>query len=239
LTGDGVEPKVSSMRCSRCSAELLAGKKFCVQCGAAAQVSCAHCGATIEPGWRFCPDCGREVDAPAAAPVTLMMAPAAPEPPRTPAAALPAALPVAPVAADAGRPLLSRQVPEGVTERLRAAGGERKRATVFFCDLVGSTAIAERLDPEEYRELLDQYLELVLGEIYRFEGIVNQLAGDGMMALFGAPIAHEDAPERAVLAALAIQRELAALSERLPASRCARASASTPASWSRATSATS
>src|SRR5262249_17902726 len=87
--------------------------------------------------------------------------------------------------------------------------------TVFFCDLVGSTAIAERLDPEEYRELLDHYLELVLAEIYRFEGIVNQLAGDGMMALFGAPIAYEDAPERAVLAPLAIQRELAALSERL------------------------
>jgi len=205
------------MRCSRCSAELLAGKKFCVQCGAAAQVSCAHCGATIEPGWRFCPDCGREVAgaAEAAPQLTLMMAPAASEPVRAPTAAIPSQNPAP---SDAGRPIFSRAAPDAVSERLRAAGavaGERKRATVFFCDLVGSTAIAERLDPEEYRELLDQYLELVLGEIYRFEGIVNQLAGDGMMALFGAPIAHEDAPERAVLAALAIQRELAALSERL------------------------
>ena len=194
------------MRCSRCSAELLAGRKFCVQCGAPAQLPCTHCGAAIEPGWRFCPDCGREVAGGAEAPaqqVTLVSTP-------PPAAAPPALEPA--------RPLLSRVLPETASERLRAAGavaGERKRATVFFCDLVGSTAIAERLDPEEYRELLDQYLELVLAEIYRFEGIVNQLAGDGMMALFGAPIAHEDAPERAVLAALAIQRELAALSERL------------------------
>ena len=80
--------------------------------------------------------------------------------------------------------------------------------TVVFCDLVGSTAIAELLDPEEYRDLLDQYLELVFREIYRFEGIVNQLAGDGMMALFGAPIAHEDAPHRAIRAALAIRAVL-------------------------------
>ena len=91
--------------------------------------------------------------------------------------------------------------------------------TVLFCDLVGSTAIAERLDPEVYRELLDRYLELVFAEIYRFEGIVNQLAGDGLMALFGAPIAHEDAPERAVRAALAIQATLGELSKRLLAER--------------------
>jgi class 3 adenylate cyclase len=66
---------------------------------------------------------------------------------------------------------------------------ERRIVTALFADLVGSTAIAERLDPEEYRDLLDQYLEIAFHQIYRFEGIVNQLAGDGMMALFGAPIA--------------------------------------------------
>ena len=193
------------MRCSRCGTELLPGKKFCVACGAPAQVPCSNCGAPVEPGWRFCPDCGRELaaePAPSANPSPPVAPPAPPE--------------AAP--GDARLSRLSRHIPESLAERIRAAGavaGERKRATVFFCDLVGSTALAERLDPEEYRDLLEQYLELVLGEIYRFEGIVNQLAGDGMMALFGAPIAHEDAPERAVLAALAIQRELAALSERL------------------------
>jgi class 3 adenylate cyclase len=193
------------MRCSRCGTELLPGKKFCVACGAPAQIPCANCGSPIEPGWRFCPDCGREIAASPAPEVT----PPPPTPPPPSAQQ---------VASDARLSSLSRHIPETLAERIRAAGavaGERKRATVFFCDLVGSTALAERLDPEEYRDLLEQYLELVLSEIYRFEGIVNQLAGDGMMALFGAPIAHEDAPERAVLAALAIQRELAALSERL------------------------
>jgi len=197
------------MRCARCGSDLLPGKKFCVSCGAPAQIPCTSCGAPVEPGWRFCPDCGRELAVEAAAPAAPPIVAPAP----APAPPLPEQ-----VAHEARLSRLSRHIPETLAERIRAAGavaGERKRATVFFCDLVGSTALAERLDPEEYRDLLEQYLELVLAEIYRFEGIVNQLAGDGMMALFGAPIAHEDAPERAVLAALAIQRELAALSERL------------------------
>jgi len=83
-------------------------------------------------------------------------------------------------------------MPEHFARRIRATRGavegERKLVTVFFCDLAGSTAIAERLDPEEYRDLLEQYVALAFREIYRFEGMVNQLAGDGLMALFGAPI---------------------------------------------------
>ena len=116
---------------------------------------------------------------------------------------------------------------------------------MLFCDLAGSTAIAEGLDPEEYHDLLEQYVELAIDEIYRFEGIVNQLAGDGMMALFGAPIAHEDAPQRAVRAALGIQEALRRLNERLRGERrarapssCAPASGSTPGRWSSARSAT-
>jgi len=114
-------------------------------------------------------------------------------------------------------------VPEELAEKIRASRGtivgERKQVTVLFCDLAGSTALAERLDPEEYHDLLERYLELAYREIYRFEGIVNQMAGDGFMALFGAPIAHEDAPQRAVLAALQIQRALAQFNEQLLAER--------------------
>jgi class 3 adenylate cyclase/tetratricopeptide (TPR) repeat protein len=95
--------------------------------------------------------------------------------------------------------------------------GERKLVTAVFCDLVGSTQLAERLDPEEYRELLDQYFEIALAEINRMDGFTTQLAGDGVMALFGAPIAHEDAPQRAVRAALAIRDDLANLNRRLQA----------------------
>jgi class 3 adenylate cyclase/tetratricopeptide (TPR) repeat protein len=99
------------------------------------------------------------------------------------------------------------------------ADGERKQVTVLFCDLVGSTAIAERLDPEDYREIIDRYLERVFPEIYRFGGIVNTLAGDGLMALFGAPVAHEDDPRRAVRAALAIRETLGRLAESLRGER--------------------
>jgi len=94
-----------------------------------------------------------------------------------------------------------------------AVEGERKQVTVLFCDLVGSTAIAERLDPEEYRDIIERYLERVFPEVYRFAGIVNTLAGDGLMALFGAPVAHEDDPRRAIRAALAIRETLGRLAE--------------------------
>lgn len=189
------------MRCAQCGTELLPGKKFCHACGAAAPAACPSCGARIEPGWRFCPDCGHVLgEAPPPSPLAVAIPVVEPSPP------------------DPRLARLARHIPETLAKRIRSAGaiaGERKRATVFFCDLVGSTAIAEHLDPELYRELLDRYLELVFAEIYRFEGIVNQLAGDGLMALFGAPIAHEDAPERAVRAALAIQSALGELSARL------------------------
>ena len=91
--------------------------------------------------------------------------------------------------------------------------GERKQVTVLFCDLVESTAMAEGLDSEEYRDILDRYLERVFPEIYRYGGIVNTIAGDGLMALFGAPVAHEDDPRRAVRAAIAIRETLGGLTE--------------------------
>src|SRR5262249_9575833 len=91
--------------------------------------------------------------------------------------------------------------------------------TVLFCDLVGSVPIAERLDPEEYHDLLEEYLDVVFPEIYRHEGVVNVLAGDGLMALFGAPVAREDSPECAVKAALAIRDALEPLGARLQAQR--------------------
>ncbi len=173
------------MHCASCGARLLEGKLFCHVCGAAAASACPHCQAPIQAEFSFCPDCGGSLGPePAARAKPAPELPARP-PPGLPAAA--AAQPSAPIA------------------------GERKRVTVLFCDLAGSTAIAETLDPELYRELLDRYLEPAIREIDRMDGIVNQLAGDGFMALFGAPIAHEDEPERAIRAGLAIQDALSAL----------------------------
>src|SRR5918999_1888063 len=82
---------------------------------------------------------------------------------------------------------------------------ERKVVTVLFCDLVGSTAQAERMDPEDVRALLSRYHERVRLDLERFGGTVEKFIGDAVMALFGAPVVHEDDPERAVRAALAIR----------------------------------
>ncbi len=188
------------MHCVNCGTELIAGKRFCHLCGTQVALNCPNCGSTVEPGFRFCPDCGFRLNADPA-PVRT------PEPPN---------------GSDRAS-VFSKHIPAELAEKIRATTGtvtgERKLVTVLFCDLAGSTAIAERLDPEEYHDLLEQYLEIAFREIYRLEGIVNQLAGDGMMALFGAPLAHEDAPERAVEAALAICEALAGLNERLLAER--------------------
>ena len=187
------------MQCSSCGTELIPGKRFCHACGTRVVVTCPQCKAAVEPGFRFCPDCGFQL-------ASRGNGATAPEAAAAPAADGPAADRLA---------RLTNHIPESLAEKIRATAGtlsgERKLVTVLFCDLVGSTAIAERLDPEEYRDLLERYLELAFAEIYRFEGIVNQLAGDGLMALFGAPIAHEDAPERALRAALAIVQRVKGL----------------------------
>jgi class 3 adenylate cyclase/tetratricopeptide (TPR) repeat protein len=185
------------MRCTSCATELIAGKRFCHACGARAALQCPGCGANIGADFRFCPDCGRNLSAGGTDDV----------PP--------------PTADPMARPGVA--MPETLAHKIRAAqeaiAGERKTVTVLFCDLAGSTAIAEQLDPEEYADLLDEYLALSFREIYRLEGIVTYSAGDGLMALFGAPVAHEDAPQRAIRAALAIRHELATLNARVGAER--------------------
>ncbi len=97
--------------------------------------------------------------------------------------------------------------------------GERKHVTVLFADVVGFTSIAEQIDPEEAHALMDRCFDVILGEVHRLEGTVNQFTGDGAMALFGAPVALEDAPRRAVAAALGIQRALGALRDEILAQR--------------------
>lgn len=184
------------MPCHACGAELLPGKEFCHACGEPVKPRCGSCGALLDGQYRFCPDCGAPVAA----------RPAANEP-----------------SGNDGLSRFAHAMPAGMAEKISATAGslrgERKVVTVLFCDLAGSTAVAERLDPEEYRELLDRYLEIAFREIYRFEGIVNQLAGDGLMALFGAPIAHEDDPRRALWAALAIRDAMVAYNEELERER--------------------
>ncbi|HEU5321736.1 MAG TPA: adenylate/guanylate cyclase domain-containing protein, partial [Methylomirabilota bacterium] len=118
--------------------------------------------------------------------------------------------PVTPAPAPYASP--AAYTPPHLAERILASGraleGERKQVTVLFCDLVGSTPLAERLGPERMHVLLNGFFELALAAVHRFEGTINQFLGDGFMALFGAPLAHEDDGRRGVQAAVAIRRAL-------------------------------
>src|SRR5205085_11227700 len=102
--------------------------------------------------------------------------------------------------------------PKHLAERIltsRAAlAGERKQVTVLVCDIANSTSLAERVGPERMHALLNGFFELALAEVHKLEGTINQFLGDGFMALFGAPLAHEDDARRAVLAAVQISRAL-------------------------------
>src|SRR5215813_10141409 len=101
-----------------------------------------------------------------------------------------------------------KHLAEKILTSRSALEGERKQVTVLFCDLANSTPTAERIGPEAMHTLLNRFFEVALTEVHRYEGTINQFLGDGFMALFGAPIAHEDHARRAVLAALALQRTL-------------------------------
>jgi class 3 adenylate cyclase len=93
--------------------------------------------------------------------------------------------------------------------------GERKTVTALFADIKGSTALIENLDPEEARAIIDPVLQLMMGAVHRYDGYVAQSAGDGIFAMFGAPVAHEDHPQRALRAALTMRQDLRDYGERL------------------------
>lgn len=175
------------MRCPRCDFDSPPGMKFCGQCGASLASPCPKCGSENPPGFKFCGECGASL------------------------APRPAAEPAQPAETAGGTTLRSYTPPhlsESILQNAAVLEGERKQVTVLFCDLVGSTALAERLGPETMHSLLNRFFELALGEVHRYEGTINQFLGDGFMALFGAPIAHEDHARRAVLAAMGLGRLL-------------------------------
>ncbi len=185
-----------TVQCPRCRHENPARAKFCLECGQRLALVCAGCGAEVPDGAKFCMECGRPVALPgvgAGAGAGAATAPAAAGlETRTPAAYTP------------------RHLAEKILTSRGAVEGERKPVTVLFCDLVGSTELAERLGLEGMHALVNGFFEVALAEVHRYEGTVNQFLGDGFMALFGAPLAHEDHARRAALAALGIAQALGA-----------------------------
>jgi class 3 adenylate cyclase/predicted ATPase len=164
------------MECLRCQADNPDSGRFCTQCGAALPGKCVHCGAVNPPESRFCGDCG-----------TSLAAATQPSDGFTTAA---------------------MQMPSSLEESPASfiSGGERRHLTVLFCDIVGSTSLAKALDPEDLNEITRRYYNGCTEAIHQFDGLVANFIGDGIMALFGYPRAHEDDAERAIRAALTIIR---------------------------------
>jgi len=170
------------MTCPGCGHANPAGVRFCGGCGTALEAVCARCQARNPPDNRFCHECGGALTAERTA--DRFASPHAYTPPH---------------------------LAEKILTTGSALAGERKQVTVLFVDVAGFTSLSERLDPEEVHRLMSRAFDLMLAEVHRYEGTVNQFLGDGIMALFGAPIAHEDHARRAVHAALGIARALEGL----------------------------
>jgi class 3 adenylate cyclase len=166
------------MNCPRCQHDNPQGARFCEECATPLARTCSNCGAALSAAAKFRHAC------------------------------------VHPVAVGAGAPSRSPDsyTPKYLAEKIltskTALEGERKQVTILFADLKGSMELLADRDPEEARKILDPILDLMMEAVHRFEGTVNQVMGDGIMALFGAPLAHEDHAVRACYAALDMQASL-------------------------------
>src|SRR5574341_182530 len=171
------------MVCPSCHTENAADAIFCDECGASLDVVCVHCSETNRRAAKFCKKCGQRLGAlPTGVTGTSDFPAAIDHGAKTNADAAPSP-----------RPFIE---------------GERKRVTILFADIRGSTSLIEKLDPEEVRKHFDPVLRVMMDAVHRYGGTVNQVLGDGVMALFGAPLAHEDHAVRACYTALAMQEEM-------------------------------
>jgi class 3 adenylate cyclase/tetratricopeptide (TPR) repeat protein len=177
------------MRCARCGSENRDGRKFCSKCGVALARQCPRCGALNEPGEDFCGECG--------AAVVASVASAAVSSPQA--------------ATTAPNIRVTPEQPDVST----VIEGERKTVTALFADIKGSMELIEDLDPEEARAIVDPALKLMIDAVHRYGGYVAQSIGDGIFALFGAPVAHEDHPQRALYAALRMHEEIRRYGDRM------------------------
>jgi class 3 adenylate cyclase/DNA-binding CsgD family transcriptional regulator len=190
--------------CTACHHSNDNNAKFCDQCGGALEVRCPACDYPVRVEARFCSQCGQRLEVSSAA----SQVPAEPAVPS-----------VGTLSLDDKLDHLQRYVPQHLAEKILAnrgrLEGERKLVTVLFADLAGYTALSEQLGEEALFAIMDELYEVFIHQVHRFEGTVNELTGDGLVAFFGAPLAVEQAPQRAVRAALALQEAAAQFRSRL------------------------
>ena len=162
------------MKCPKCQFDNREGAKFCNECASKLEFPCPKCGNINRAGSRFCDECGHDLTIPS-------------EP--TPQD----------LSFDEKIAKIQRYLPKGLTEKILSQRdkieGERKQVTVMFCDMEGFTNLSERLGPEEAYSIMDQVYEILIHKVHDYEGTVNEMTGDGIMTLFGAPIVLEDAAQ--------------------------------------------
>jgi len=182
------------MQCPKCQFENPEGAKFCVECGNKIEIICPKCSSVISPTFKFCSECGQKLSIPSEATSKDL-------------------------SLDEKLIKIQKYLPKGLTEKVLSQKdrieGERKQVTVMFCDMEGFTQLSEKLGPEEAYTVMDQVYEILIHKVHDYEGTVNEFTGDGIMALFGAPIALEDAPQRAIRSAYAIHREMTKFSDQI------------------------
>jgi len=176
------------MKCPKCQSDNREGVKFCEECGAKLELVCPNCGANIPLSKKFCGECGHD---------------------RTKAEAAP------PIDYTQPQSYTPKFLADKILTTRSSIEGERKLVTVLFADVANYTSLSEKLDPEEVHQIMDGCFEVLMDEIHRYEGTIDKFTGDGVMALFGAPVAHEDHAQRACYAALVIQKTIGEYGEKI------------------------
>ncbi len=176
------------MKCPKCQLENPDDAKFCNQCACRLEVSCPECGKVNPPGSKFCNQCAHDLTELKAAP---------------------------PIDYSQPQSYTPKFLADKILTARSSIEGERKLVTVLFADVANYTSMSEKLDPEEVHQIMDGCFNVLMDEIHRYEGTIDKFTGDGVMALFGAPVAHEDHAQRACYAALAIQRAIKEYGEKI------------------------
>jgi len=182
------------MKCPNCQTENETGAKFCNECGTKLEIACPECGKNNRPGSKFCNDCGYNLTKPSEpAPKELSF--------------------------EEKIEKIQKYLPKGLTDKILSQRdrieGENKQVTVMFADMFGFTPLVQKIGPEEAYSIMDEIYEILIHKVHDYEGTVNEMTGDGIVALFGAPIALEDAPQRALRSAHAIHREMVRFSDKI------------------------
>src|SRR5436190_1194303 len=167
-------------KCPRCQEHNAPGAKFCGACGTRLSGACPACGTLNPAGQKFCGECGAALGRE-----------------------------IASVKFNSPERYTPRHLAEKILSYRSSLEGERKQVTVLFADVKGSLELLADRDPEDARKLLDAVLKRMMEAVHRYEGTVNQVMGDGVMAIFGAPVAREDHAVRACYAALRMHRAIA------------------------------